>query len=111
MGALMILNIILIILLIFLIIYIYRNKKYEVKCVSKNSIMSNNINVNKEVNKIEKNNRNKKIEETERVFEGRFVDDEEYQQIMKNRKSDISILLKELDNEYEHLKELIDERE
>ena len=41
-----------------------------------------------------------------RVFIGRFVSDEEYQQMMKNRRSDISILLEEVNNEYEHLKEL-----
>ena len=35
-----------------------------------------------------------------------FYSDEEYQQMMKNKRSDISILLDEVDKEYEHLKEL-----
>ena len=42
----------------------------------------------------------------ERVFVGRLITDEEYQQMMKSRKSDIAILLEEVENEYEHLKEL-----
>ena len=40
------------------------------------------------------------------MFEGVFVTDDEYQQMTKNRKSDISILLEEVNREYEHLKEL-----
>ncbi|MBO7209994.1 MAG: hypothetical protein J6V44_03155 [Methanobrevibacter sp.] len=48
---------------------------------------------------------NKKIKD-ERVFVGRFVTEEEYQQISKNRRSDISVLMEEVYREYEHLKEL-----
>ena len=48
---------------------------------------------------------NKQIK-NERVFVGRFVTEEEYQQISKNRRSDISVLIEEVNREYEHLKEL-----
>lgn len=48
---------------------------------------------------------NEKIK-IEREFVGRFVTDEECQQMMKNRKSDISVLLEEVNKEYGHLKEL-----
>ena len=41
-----------------------------------------------------------------RVFVGRFVTEEEYQQMTKNRRSDISVLMEEINREYEHLKEL-----
>ena len=47
-----------------------------------------------------------KISNSEHVFVGRFVTDDEYQQMIKSRKSDISILLEDVDREYEHLKEL-----
>lgn len=93
---LIVLNIILISLLIVLSIYFFRSKKDENKSVC------SNIDIENKDIEIESN---KKIKQ-ERVFEGRFVTDDEYQQMMKNRRSDISVLLKELDNEYEHLKEL-----
>ena len=93
---LIVLNIILISLFVVLSIYFFRNKKDENKSVC------NNIDIDNKDIKIESN---KKIKQ-DRVFEGRFITDEEYQQMMKNRRSDISVLLKELDNEYEHLKEL-----
>jgi hypothetical protein len=93
---LIVLNIILISLFVVLSIYFFRSKKDE------NKIVCNNIDIDNKDIKIESNKKIKK----ERVFEGRFVTDEEYQQMMKNRRSDISVLLEELDNEYEHLKEL-----
>jgi cell division protein YceG involved in septum cleavage len=108
MAVLIILNIILIILLIFLIIYIFRNKKYEDKGVSENNHVSN-INVDKDDNKIKEHKHhkhNKKIEESERVFVGRFITDEEYKSMTVDRKGSISSLMKELNNEYEYLKEL-----
>lgn len=48
---------------------------------------------------------NKQIKD-KRVFVGRFVTEEEYQQMSKNRRSDISVLMEEINREYEHLKEL-----
>ena len=55
-----------------------------------------------------RNKQNKKIN-SEQVFVGRFITDEEYQQMMNNRRSDISILLEEVELEYEHFKELNNE--
>lgn len=91
-----ILNIVLIIALIFLVLYIFKKNKNgtENVCVNNNcSVESNEDNQNNNLN-------------SERVFVGRFVTEEEYQQMVKNRKSDISILLDEVNSEYEHLKEL-----
>lgn len=93
MIVLIILNILLIAILTFLIIYLLRNKKDGVKNVCKNDVIKDDDHKENDVN-------------PERVFIGRFITDEEYRQMTKNRKSDISILLEELDNEYEHLKEL-----
>ncbi len=98
MEILIILNIILIILLIFLVFYIFRNKKDNTK---KDNICYDGCDNIKSVEHTQKNKFN-----NERVFVGRFVTDEEYQQMMKKRRSDISILLSEVDKEYEHLKEL-----
>ena len=91
-----ILNIILIITLTILVLYIFKNNKNSTEnvCVNnKCSVESNKDNQNNNLN-------------SERVFVGRFVTEEEYQQMMKSRKSDISILLEEVNSEYEHLKEL-----
>ncbi len=91
-----ILNIILIITLTILVLYIFKNNKNSTEnvCVNnKCSVESNEDNQNNNLN-------------SERVFVGRFVTEEEYQQMMKSRKSDISILLEEVNSEYEHLKEL-----
>ena len=98
MILLLILNIILIVVLIFFMIYIFRNKK---------DINKKNCTNDCECDNIENiyHKQNKKIN-SERVFGGRFVTDEEYQQMMKGRRSSISILLEEVDNEYEYLKEL-----
>ena len=93
MIVLIILNILLIAILTFLIIYFLRNKKDGVKNVCVNDVIKDDDRKENDVN-------------PERVFIGRFVTDEEYNQMVKNRKSDISILLEDLDNEYEHLKEL-----
>lgn len=91
-----ILNIILIIALVFLVLYIFKKNKNS----TENVCVNNKCSVeSKEDNQY--NNLN-----SERVFVGRFVTEEEYQQMMKNRKSDISILLEEVNREYEHLKEL-----
>lgn len=100
MFTLIILNIILICLLIYLIIYFIfiRNKKdfdKDIFCINDEKCNKNeNIQY-----------KSKKIN-SERVFVGKFVTDEEYQQIMKNHRNDVSILLDEVNREYEHLKEL-----
>jgi hypothetical protein len=97
MIVLIILNIILIILVVFLVFSLFKNKKS----------VTENICVNGECDEIESCEHEQKNKlKSERVFDGRFITEQEYQQIMNNRKSDISILLKEVDNEYEHLKEL-----
>ena len=91
-----ILNIILIIALTFLVLYIFKKNKNSTEnvCVNnKCSVESKEDNQNNNLN-------------SERVFVGRFVTEEEYQQMTKNRRSDISILLEEVNKEYEHLKEL-----
>ena len=96
MVMLIILNILLIFALIFLVLYLFRNKKDN----DENICVDNKCEVESDEYK-QNNNLN-----SERVFVGRFVTDEEYQQMIKNRKSDISILLEEVNNEYEHFKEL-----
>ena len=100
MVVLIIINIVLV---TFLVIYLLKNKKDNE--VAK-SVCVNNKHV--EVKRVE-HKRNKEIN-PDRVFVGRFITDEEYQQMMSNRKSDISILLKEVEREYEHLKRLENER-
>ena len=97
MVTLIILNIILIIVIVFLLIYFLRNKKYDEKntCINDNEYFEKEI-VNKQTKKIK----------SENVFEGVFITDDEYQEMMENRRSDISILLEDIEKEYEHLKEL-----
>lgn len=101
MVVLIILNIILIVLLIVLVLYIFRNKNDD----TKNDQNEDDVYVE---NKRVKYKQNKKIN-SEQVFVGRFITDEEYQQMMNNRRSDISILLEEVELEYEHFKELNNE--
>lgn len=114
MDVLIILNIILIALLIFLLVYLFKNgsKKDITKDVSENgSGYCKNKTSNYDVNKIlftSDSDANKKIK-LERVFDGRFVSDEEYQQIIKNKISNNTISFEEIEHEYEHLKELINE--
>lgn len=96
---LIILNIILIVLFSILIWYIIKSNKHDIKCVCKDDNCE--INESIKINNEQKNKSNK-----ERVFIGRFISDEEYQQMTKNRRSEISILMEELHAEYEHLKEL-----
>lgn len=103
MVVLIVLNIILIVAVIFLVIYLIKNKKDDIKNVYVNCDNSDEDD-NDEI-KCVIHKQNKKIK-PERVFVGRFVTDEEYQQMTKNRRSDISILLEEVNKEYEHLKEL-----
>lgn len=101
MVILIVLNIILIVAVIFFALYLIKNKKDEEKNV-------NPVCVDCEVDDdIEKNKyKRKKESKPERVFIGKFITDEEYHQMTKNRKSDISILLEEVNREYEYLKEL-----
>jgi hypothetical protein len=98
MGILIVLNIILLILLTIVVLYLFKQKKDFVKsvCVNGDKYKKNESDEHKQKN-------NKK---SERVFEGRFITDEEYQQMKKSKRSDISILMEEVNNEYEYLKEL-----
>lgn len=104
MVALIVLNIILIIIVIFLVMYLLRNKKDDVKNVCKNNNEYKEDNNEVKIKK-GKHKRKNKIK-TGREFVGRFVSDDEYQQMSKNKNNDISNLLKIIDIEYEHLKEL-----
>ena len=107
MVALIILNIILIILLIFLLVYILGSKKNNLKNVSVNHDDVNHDYINdNSVCEITRNKNKQKIKnKSDRVFEGRFVSDDEYDQIMKYRR-EVSNLWKDVEREYEHLKEL-----
>jgi hypothetical protein len=101
--ALIILNIILIFLLAILVLYVIKYNKCGVKgiCITDDKFDKHEKKESVVVNNNQKNNLTQ-----ERVFIGRFVTEGEYQKMMKNRKSDISVLIEELHNEYEHLKEL-----
>jgi hypothetical protein len=110
--ALIILNIMLIIIILtILAFYIFRNKKdvienkKDVKDVK--DVIENICDNEDEYCEIDSSDykQNKNIKQ-ERVFDGRFVTDEEYQQMIKSKRSDISILMEELYDEYEYLKEL-----
>lgn len=103
MVVLIVLNIILIVAVIFFAAYFIKNKRDDIKNVCVNCD-NDGENDNDEI-EFDTHKQNKKIK-SERVFVGRFVTDEEYQQMTKNRRSDISILLEEVNKEYEHLKEL-----
>jgi hypothetical protein len=98
MVVLIVLNIILLILLTIVVLYLFKQKKDVVKsvCVNEDKREKNESGEHKQ-----KKNRN-----PERVFEGRFVTDDEYQQMKKLKRSDISFLMEEVNKEYEHLKEL-----
>ena len=100
MVILIILNTILVALLIFFVLYIFRNKNNESKSKCKNTKSCDDIEINKRKQNDVINS------DSGRVFDGRFITDEEYQEMMKNRRSDISILLEEVKHEYEYLKEL-----
>ena len=101
MLILIVLNIILIICIIFLVIYLFNNRNNK---NDKNTSVCVNCDKDDETD-VDIFKQNKKIKD-ERVFVGRFVTEEEYQQISKNRRSDISVLMEEVYREYEHLKEL-----
>ena len=87
-----------------LVFYIIKSNNISFKGIFKNDVVC-------KCDKNEKNNEVVEIDnennlEQERVFVGRVITDEEYQHMVKNRRSDISVLMEELQNEYEHLKEL-----
>jgi uncharacterized protein YxeA len=112
MVALIVLNIILIILLVFLLVYILGSKKNNLKNVYVNHDNENHddenhdyINDNSVCEITRNKNKQKTKNKSDRVFEGRFVSDDEYNQIMKYRR-EVSNLWKEVEREYEHLKEL-----
>ena len=100
--VLIILNIILIVILLTIVIlYLFKNKKDDIKNVCVNDDVCEECEEIKSGNHKQKNNKKE-----ERVFEGRFITDDEYHQIKNSRRSEISILLEELNIEYEHLKEI-----
>ena len=105
MVVLIILNIILIIAVVFLASYLIKNKKDD----AENVCVNYDEDDDEEIEKIKYIQ--KKEPKSERVFVGRFITDEEYQQILKNviKQSDISILLEDIKKEYEKLKELNNE--
>lgn len=98
MIILIVLNIILIITVIFLTLFFIKNKNNNVKDVCINNDICGEI-------KKGKHKQNQKTK-SERVFEGRFVTDEEYLQMTKNKKNSISNLMEEIEIEYEYLKKL-----
>ena len=98
MVVLIVLNIILVIAVIFLALYLIKDKKEVLVC--------ENCDIDEDDNISKVKHKEKREPKSERVFVGRFITDEEYQQMSKNRRSDISILLEEVNKEYEHLKEL-----
>ena len=100
MVTLIVLNIILIIILVFLLVYIFCGKKDYSKNVD------NVDNDDEEEIVIDDKFKQKKEPKYGRVFEGRVVTDEEYQQIIKYKRNDFSSLLEDVEREYEHLKEL-----
>ena len=101
--VLIILNIILIVLLTVLAFYIIKYNKFGVKDVCKKD---NKCKKDENIEIIENNNEQKNNSTQEKVFIGRIVTEEEYQKMMKNRKSDISVLIEDLNKDYEYLKEL-----
>lgn len=100
MVVLIILNIILIIAVVFLVSYLIKNKKDD----AENICVNYDEDGDEEIEKIK--HIQKKEPKSERVFVGRFITDEEYQQMSKTKRSDISVLLEEVNKEYEYLKEL-----
>ena len=106
MGALIVLNIILIVILLtILILYLFRNRRGSV-VVSEN-VQQCNITCDCEKDDIKTGkHKQKKNIESERVFDGVIITEEEYRRMIGDRKSDISVLLDEVNKEYEHLKEL-----
>lgn len=103
MVALIVLNIILIIVVIFFALYIINNKKDSGKNVHIDCVVN-------DVNVIDENKENthtqKREHNTERVFVGKIITDEEYQQLSQSTKSEISILKEEIIKEFEYFKEL-----
>jgi uncharacterized membrane protein len=93
MLVLIVLNIILIVTLLILSLYLFRNKKVSINEDKYCEIES------------DKHKRKKNIE-TERIFDGVLITEEEYQQMMKDRRGTISSLMDEVNREYEHFKEL-----
>lgn len=104
MVILIVLNIILIIVVIFFALYIINNKDSG-KNVHEDCVV-NDVNIIDE-NENKKNTHTQKREHnTERVFVGKIITDEEYQQLSQSTKSEISILKEEIIKEFEYFKEL-----
>ena len=73
----------------------------EIDCVTTKDISEISLLIIEKIKHIQK-----KEPKSESVFVGRFITDEEYQQMSKSKRSDISVLLEEVNKEYEYLKEL-----
>lgn len=104
MVVLIVLNIILIISIIFLVVYLFNNRDNKNDKNTKVCVNCDKGDIGDEI-EVDIFKQNKQIKD-ERVFVGRFITEEEYQQMSKNRRSDISVLMEEINREYEHLKEL-----
>lgn len=103
MIILIVLNIILIIIVIFLTLFLSKNKKNNVKDVCVNDDICGEIKKGK--------HKQKTKFKSERVFVGKIVTDEEYQQMIKNKRNDnISSLMRDIDKEYERLNKLKNEQ-
>lgn len=101
MIILIVLNIILIIIVIFLTLFLSKNNKNNVKDVCVNNDICGEI----------KKGKYKQETKSERVFVGKIVTDEEYQQMIKNKRNDsISSLMRDIDKEYERLNKLKNEQ-
>ena len=101
MTLLIILNIILIVLIVFLLLYFIKNNKSNIK-----DVCVNNEKCSETKNYKSDKDKQKTELKSEKVFVGRLVSEEEYQQMKKNKKSNISSLIEDINREYEHLKEL-----
>ena len=99
--VLIILNIILIVALVFLSLYIFKKNKNSVTHCETNVCVGDDECLVIKTCEHKQNNI-----ESERVFDGVFITEEEYQQMMKERTGNISSLMDEVNKEYEHFKEL-----
>lgn len=106
MVVLIVLNIILIIVVIFFALYIINNKKDGGKNVHVDCVVNDVKVIDEDENKENTHTQKGEHNNTERVFVGEIITDEEYQQLSQNTKSEISILKEEIIKEFEYFKEL-----
>ena len=106
MVVLIVLNIILIIVVIFFALYIINNKKYVGKNAHVDCVVNDVNIIDENENKENTHTQKREHNNTERVFVGKIITDEEYQQLSQSTKSEISILKEEIIKEFEYFKEL-----